>query len=71
MTRLKLCGGLIRIRKQVEVVHVVNYEGAVAGGLKGGMDLVFARNSSFPLSSKKGKVCISVVNNIEPVAAVR
>ena len=70
MTRLKLRRGTIRVRKRVEVVHVVDNKGAVACSLEGGVDLVFAKDGSLPLSGEKGEVCISVVDNVMPAARV-
>lgn len=71
MTSLELCGGAIGVRKRVEVVHVVDNKGAVAGGLEGGVDLVFTKDGSLPLSGEEGEVRIGVVDNIVPAAGVR
>jgi hypothetical protein len=70
MTRLKLRRGASKVCKRIELVHIINDEGAVACGLEGGVDLIFASNGGFPLRSEEGKVCISVVDNVEPVAGV-
>jgi hypothetical protein len=70
MTRLELRGGAIGVRKRVEVVHVVDDKGPVACGLEGGVDLVFAKDGSLPLSGEKREVCIGVVDNVVPAAGV-
>jgi hypothetical protein len=70
MTRLELCWGAIGIRKRIELVHIVGNKGAVAGGLKRGVHLVFAKDCGFPLGCEKGKVRISVVDDIVPAARV-
>ena len=51
-------------------MHVVNNKGAVAGSLEGRIDLVFAKDSGLLLSRKKGKMCISVIDNVMPAVRV-
>lgn len=51
-------------------MHVVNNKSAVACSLEGGMDLVFAKDGGLLPSDEKGKVCISVVDNVVPAARV-
>lgn len=70
MTCLELRGVAIGIRKRVELVHVVDNKRAVTGSLEGRMNLVFAKDCGLPLSREKGKVCISVVDNVIPTVGV-
>jgi hypothetical protein len=70
MTRLELRGVAIGVCKQVEVVHIVDDKGTIAGGLEGRMGLVFAKDGGLPLGGEKGKVCISVVDNVIPALSI-
>ena len=70
MACLELRGVAIGICKRVELVHVVDDKGAVAGSLEGRMDLVFAKDGGLPLSREKGKMCIGVVDNVMPAVRV-
>lgn len=70
MTCLELRGVAIGVCKRVEVVHIVDDKGTIAGGLEGRMDLVFAKDGGLPLSGEKGKMCISVVDNVIPAFSV-
>lgn len=51
-------------------MHGVDDKGAVAYGLEGGVDLVFAKDDGLPLSGEKGEVCIGVVDNVVPATRV-
>jgi len=70
MTRLELRRVAIGVRKRVELVHVVDDKGAIAGGLEGGMDLVLAKNCGLPLSGKERKVGVGVLDNVMPAFRV-
>ena len=51
-------------------MYIIDNKGAVAGGPKGCIDLVFAKDGSLLLSREKGKICIGVVDNIVPAIRV-
>ena len=70
MTCLELRGVAIGVCKRVELVHVGNDKGTIAGSLEGRMDLVLAKDGGLPLSGEEGKVCIGVVDNVIPTVSV-
>jgi hypothetical protein len=71
VARLELRRGrVLRVGVRVEFVHVVDNEGAVAGSLDGGIDLVFAGRRSLPLRSEEWKVRVAVLDYIEPANRV-